>query len=74
MQFVEEVLPRVLTINREFQLFLIGYIIVSICEIFTVGGFPLKSNVRLVGPRSSLWLFVYAYKSYRGLLLFISVQ
>ena len=33
---------------REFQLFLIGYIIVSICEIFTVGGFPLASKVRLV--------------------------
>ena len=33
---------------REFQLFLIGYIIVSICEIFTVGGFPLDRTVRLV--------------------------
>ncbi|KAF1970176.1 hypothetical protein BU23DRAFT_570975 [Bimuria novae-zelandiae CBS 107.79] len=28
------------------QLFLLGYIIVSICEIFTVGGFPLDSAVR----------------------------
>lgn len=33
--------------RREFQLFLIGYIIVEICEIFTVGGFPLERKVRL---------------------------
>ena len=32
------------------QLFLIGYIIIEICEIFTVGGFPLPSNVRIVWP------------------------
>ena len=37
-----------LTDGREFQLFLVGYIIVSICEIFTVGGFPLDRKVRLV--------------------------
>jgi hypothetical protein len=30
------------------QLFLLGYIIISICEIFTIGGFPLDSSVRLV--------------------------
>lgn len=30
------------------QLFLLGYIIVSICEIFTVGGFPLDDVVRRV--------------------------
>lgn len=30
------------------QLFLIGYVIVSICEIFTVGGFPLNDKVRIV--------------------------
>lgn len=34
--------------HREFQLFLVGYIIVEICEIFTVGGFPLERKVRLV--------------------------
>jgi hypothetical protein len=34
--------------RREMQLFLIGYIIVSICEIFTIGGFPLDSPVRRV--------------------------
>jgi len=28
------------------QTFLVGYIIISICEIFTVGGFPLDTNVR----------------------------
>ncbi|KAF2640786.1 hypothetical protein P280DRAFT_518134 [Massarina eburnea CBS 473.64] len=34
--------------RREMQLFLIGYIVVSICEIFTIGGFPLNSAVRKV--------------------------
>lgn len=29
------------------QVFLIGYIIISICEIFTIGGFPLDSKVRI---------------------------
>lgn len=37
--------------HREFQLFLLGYIIVEICEIFTVGGFPLERKVRLVRLR-----------------------
>ncbi|KAK0639982.1 Chitin synthase export chaperone [Lasiodiplodia hormozganensis] len=32
--------------RREMQLFLLGYIIISICEIFTVGGFPLDGAVR----------------------------
>ena len=36
---------------REMQLFLLGYIIISICEIFTVGEFPLPDNVRLVRSR-----------------------
>ncbi|KAF4200614.1 hypothetical protein CNMCM8927_002787 [Aspergillus lentulus] len=31
--------------RREMQLFLLGFIIVEICEIFTVGGFPLDSAV-----------------------------
>ncbi|KAL8872865.1 MAG: hypothetical protein Q9174_001574 [Haloplaca sp. 1 TL-2023] len=30
--------------RREFQLFLLGYIIISICEIFTVGGLPLGGS------------------------------
>jgi len=30
------------------QIFLVGYIIISICEIFTVGEFPLNSTVRIV--------------------------
>lgn len=34
--------------RREMQLFLVGYIIVSICEIFTIGGFPLNGTVRVV--------------------------
>ncbi|MCJ1359817.1 MAG: hypothetical protein MMC33_009820 [Icmadophila ericetorum] len=33
--------------RREMQLFLIGYIVIEICEIFTVGGFPLDRKVRL---------------------------
>ncbi|KAI1343998.1 chitin synthase III catalytic subunit [Xylariaceae sp. FL0016] len=33
--------------RREMQLFLIGYIIIEICEIFTVGSFPLDSTVRI---------------------------
>jgi hypothetical protein len=36
------------------QLFLLGYIIISICEIFTIGGFPLSDNVRLVRRQPSL--------------------
>jgi hypothetical protein len=28
------------------QIFLIGYIIIEICEIFSIGGFPLESRVR----------------------------
>ncbi|KAH7040524.1 chitin synthase III catalytic subunit [Microdochium trichocladiopsis] len=33
--------------RREMQLFLLGYIIISICEIFTIGEFPLSSTVRI---------------------------
>jgi len=33
--------------RREMQLFLLGYIIIEICEIFTVGEFPLNSTVRI---------------------------
>ncbi|KAL7623952.1 hypothetical protein AAE478_005509 [Parahypoxylon ruwenzoriense] len=33
--------------RREMQLFLLGYIIIEICEIFTVGEFPLSSTVRI---------------------------
>lgn len=33
--------------RREMQLFLLGYIIIEICEIFTVGEFPLKPTVRI---------------------------
>ncbi|KAJ5833094.1 Chitin synthase III catalytic subunit [Penicillium riverlandense] len=32
--------------RREMQLFLLGFIIIEICEIFTVGGFPLQDAVR----------------------------
>ncbi|KAF5021435.1 hypothetical protein F66182_6529 [Fusarium sp. NRRL 66182] len=33
--------------RREMQLFLMGYIIISICEIFSVGEFPLGDSVRI---------------------------
>ncbi|KAJ4136298.1 hypothetical protein NW768_003909 [Fusarium equiseti] len=33
--------------RREMQLFLIGYIIISICEVFSVGEFPLNGTVRV---------------------------
>lgn len=32
--------------RREMQVFLLGYIVIEICEIFTVGGFPLNHSVR----------------------------
>lgn len=32
--------------RREMQLFLLGFVVIEICEIFTVGGFPLDDNVR----------------------------
>lgn len=32
--------------GREMQIFLFGYIVIEICEIFTVGGFPLNGGVR----------------------------
>ncbi|EFW98659.1 export control protein chs7 [Grosmannia clavigera kw1407] len=33
--------------RREMQLFLLGYMLVELCEIFSVGEFPLNSKVRL---------------------------
>ncbi|CAO2648485.1 Nn.00g077520.m01.CDS01 [Neocucurbitaria sp. VM-36] len=33
--------------RREMQLFLLGYIVISICEILTIGGFPLNDSARL---------------------------
>ncbi|TQS32653.1 hypothetical protein Golomagni_07026, partial [Golovinomyces magnicellulatus] len=33
--------------RREMQLFLIGYIVISICEIFSVGVFPLNEKARI---------------------------
>ncbi|KAI1105021.1 chitin synthase III catalytic subunit [Jackrogersella minutella] len=33
--------------RREMQLFLLSYIIIEICEIFTVGEFPLRGTVRI---------------------------
>ncbi|KAK4455675.1 chitin synthase export chaperone [Podospora aff. communis PSN243] len=33
--------------RREMQVFLAGYILISICEIFSIGEFPLAENVRI---------------------------
>ncbi|KAK0706778.1 chitin synthase export chaperone [Lasiosphaeria miniovina] len=33
--------------RREMQAFLAGYIVISICEIFTIGEFPLSNRVRI---------------------------
>jgi len=37
------------------QLFLIGFIIVEICEIFSVGYFPLNGGVRRVSLDAQLY-------------------
>ena len=37
-----------LLVLREMQVFLVGYILIEICEIFTVGKFPLNNKVRIV--------------------------
>ena len=58
---------------REFQLFLVGYIIVEICEIFTVGGFPLERKVRLVRRRTPA-VRIERVNSYRVLPPFILVR
>jgi hypothetical protein len=39
---------KLILIPREMQLFLIGYLVIEICEIFTIGGFPLDGAVRRV--------------------------
>ncbi|KLU81669.1 hypothetical protein MAPG_00754 [Magnaporthiopsis poae ATCC 64411] len=33
--------------RREMQVFLLGYIVIQLCEIFTVGEFPLPASVRV---------------------------
>ncbi|EEP78401.1 conserved hypothetical protein [Uncinocarpus reesii 1704] len=61
--------------RREFQIFLAGYIIIEICEIFTVGGFPLNDNVRkgftavhLAAICATTWmLFINALVGYQFL-------
>lgn len=41
-------LMRTNNLSREMQAFLLGYLIISICEIFSIGEFPLDPRVRLV--------------------------
>lgn len=43
--------------RREMQLFLLGYLIIEICEIFTVGEFPLDSDVRIVRGAANLLIW-----------------
>lgn len=40
--------PELTWHDSEIQLFLLGYILISICEIFSVGEFPLNKTVRVV--------------------------
>jgi len=35
-------------LSREMQFFLMGYIVIEICEIFSIGWFPLNGEVRRV--------------------------
>ncbi|KAI9685594.1 MAG: hypothetical protein M1822_004452 [Bathelium mastoideum] len=51
--------------RREMQLFLLGYIVIEICEIFTVGWFPLHGAVRkgftavhIAAIVSTLWILM----------------
>jgi hypothetical protein len=34
--------------HREMQIFLLGFIVIEICEIFSVGGIPIRDDVRKV--------------------------
>ncbi|KAI9053872.1 hypothetical protein LZ554_002819 [Drepanopeziza brunnea f. sp. 'monogermtubi'] len=44
--------------RREMQLFLLGYILIEICEIFTVGKFPLNKDARIAFTGIHLGLIV----------------
>ncbi|KAF7719271.1 Chitin synthase export chaperone [Penicillium ucsense] len=51
--------------RREIQLFLLGYLVIEICEIFTVGGFPLAESVRrgftavhLAAITATIWILL----------------
>jgi hypothetical protein len=51
--------------RREMQVFLLSYILIQICEIFTVGKFPLANNVRIAFTgihigliTASLWILM----------------
>lgn len=46
-------------VNREMQLFLLGFIIIEICEIFSVGEFPLNGTVRVVCLSSSSGIRIF---------------
>ncbi len=45
-------------LGREMQAFLLGYILISICEIFSVGDFPLSDKVRLVSTLNVQFFFL----------------
>lgn len=50
------------------QLFLLGFIVIEICEIFTVGGIPLNDAVRKVSIQlcSSSWQCFFSDWGYQG--------
>ncbi|WEW61782.1 hypothetical protein PRK78_007278 [Emydomyces testavorans] len=61
--------------RREIQIFLIGFAVIQLCEIFTVGGFPLDDKVRkgftavhLAAIVATIWmLFINALVGYQFL-------
>lgn len=51
--------------RREMQIFLLGYMVISLCEIFTVGWFPLSGAVRrgfsavhIASITATLWILM----------------
>lgn len=59
-------------ISREMQMFLVGYILISLCEIFTVGGIPLDDDVRKV--RLNIWGMIFDTYLTRASRLYTSVS
>jgi len=51
--------------RREIQMFLLGYLVIQICEIFTMGGIPLDNDVRkgftavhVAAVTATLWILL----------------
>lgn len=48
-------------LSREIQFFLLGYAIISLCEIFTVGAFPIGDDVRKVRLTQTLYCWLNSH-------------